>query len=55
MEKSLKGFQLVVKLHCMADFSSIFIASIWEFPLNAIQSSYIKTDGFMDIFKSQSN
>jgi len=33
MEKSPKGFQLV-KLHCMADFSSIFVASIWEFPLN---------------------
>ena len=54
MEKSLKGFQLV-KLHCMADFSSIFIASIWEFPLNAINSCYIKTDDFMDIFESQSN
>lgn len=52
--KSLKGFQLA-KLHHMADFSSIFIASIWEFPLNAINSCYIKTDDFMDIFESQSN
>lgn len=54
MEKSLKGFQLA-KLHCMADFSSIFIASIWEFPLNAINSCYIKSDDFMDIVESQSN
>lgn len=51
MEKSLKGFQLS-NLRCMADFSSIFIVSIF---LNARNSCHIKTDDFMDIFESQSN
>lgn len=54
MEKLLKGFQLL-KQHCMANFSSIFRVSIWEVPLNAINSCYIKVDDFMDIFESQSN
>lgn len=39
----------------MAAFNSTFIASIWEFRLNAINSCYIKTDDFMDIFESKSN
>lgn len=51
---TLKGFELP-KLLCMADFSSIFIVSIWEFHFNAINSCYIKTDDFMDIFESKSN